>query len=244
MTTPIVPSNSKTLAPQTLSKRLRPGLLFLILTSSACHSQEWAMGLGQEAQDPQESSSQEDPAPQPSQEPQEPEEPKEPDTEQESSEPEPKADVLPKENPEGPEPGEPEPDEDPEVEPDPEAEPDDDSDPEAEPEGPEPEDPICGDGIIQGEEECDDGNDVNTDACLSNCKRARCGDRWVWEGEETCDPGPGGDATQINSCAAVCGELSQAIKGGRLPTRICYGPGPSACQGSRWDCRGCRAPNP
>src|SRR5689334_1305339 len=28
----------------------------------------------------------------------------------------------------------------------------------------------CGDGIVQGDESCDDGNLIDTDACPSNCR--------------------------------------------------------------------------
>ncbi len=34
----------------------------------------------------------------------------------------------------------------------------------------------CGDGIVQAGEECDDGNDVDDDACSNACIEARCGD--------------------------------------------------------------------
>ncbi len=34
----------------------------------------------------------------------------------------------------------------------------------------------CGDGVLGGREECDDGNDVNTDECTNACRRATCGD--------------------------------------------------------------------
>ena len=30
-------------------------------------------------------------------------------------------------------------------------------------------DPVCGDGVVEGDEACDDGNDVDADACLSDC---------------------------------------------------------------------------
>lgn len=111
------------------------------------------------------------------------------------------------------------------------------------PEDPEPSPPRCGDGIIQSNEECDDGNSSNNDACLSNCKLARCGDMWVWEGREECDPGPHGNATQMASCADVCGQFSEPIIDARAPTRTCFGSGDRACTGGPWDCRGCRDPN-
>ena len=34
----------------------------------------------------------------------------------------------------------------------------------------------CGDGIVDPGEDCDDENDVNTDACTNACTNARCGD--------------------------------------------------------------------
>ncbi|XP_029700996.1 acetylcholinesterase collagenic tail peptide isoform X2 [Takifugu rubripes] len=46
----------------------------------------------------------------------------------------------------------------------------------------------CGDGKVQSQhgEECDDGNQIVTDACL-NCKWAYCGDGYRHEGMEECD---------------------------------------------------------
>ncbi|XP_013866681.1 acetylcholinesterase collagenic tail peptide [Austrofundulus limnaeus] len=47
---------------------------------------------------------------------------------------------------------------------------------------------VCGDGKVQTQhgEECDDGNQIVTDACL-NCKWAYCGDGYRHEGMEECD---------------------------------------------------------
>uniref|UniRef100_A0A3Q2FQF4 Wu:fc38h03 n=1 Tax=Cyprinodon variegatus TaxID=28743 RepID=A0A3Q2FQF4_CYPVA len=47
---------------------------------------------------------------------------------------------------------------------------------------------VCGDGKVQVQhgEECDDGNQIVTDACL-NCKWAYCGDGYRHEGIEECD---------------------------------------------------------
>ena len=49
---------------------------------------------------------------------------------------------------------------------------------------------VCGDGEVQGDEECDDGNDNDLDACLNSCELAGCGDGILHEdfGEE-CDDG-------------------------------------------------------
>ena len=51
--------------------------------------------------------------------------------------------------------------------------------------------PRCGDGVADPSngEACDDGNTVNTDACLNSCKAARCGDAVVRTGVEECDDG-------------------------------------------------------
>ena len=60
---------------------------------------------------------------------------------------------------------------------------------------------VCGDGLVlQGEEECDDGNGSDTDACVA-CKAASCGDGFVWAGQEECDDGNNNDA---DDCANNC----------------------------------------
>ncbi len=68
-------------------------------------------------------------------------------------------------------------------------------------------DPFCGDGDIQPPEECDDGNDINTDTCVEGCKAAACGDGFVGPAE-TCDDGNQNDADECgNDCApASCGD--------------------------------------
>ena len=38
------------------------------------------------------------------------------------------------------------------------------------------EDPVCGDGVLGGIEQCDDGNTVDADACTNACRLPRCGD--------------------------------------------------------------------
>lgn len=47
--------------------------------------------------------------------------------------------------------------------------------------------PRCGDGIVTQGEQCDDGNQLNTDTCLNSCKLPSCGDGFVQATEE-CDP--------------------------------------------------------
>jgi cysteine-rich repeat protein len=69
---------------------------------------------------------------------------------------------------------------------------------------------FCGDGFTQaGVEECDDGNDDETDACIPVfCTDAVCGDGFVWEGSEDCDDGNQDDNDDCpTTCdAPVCGD--------------------------------------
>jgi cysteine-rich repeat protein len=58
-------------------------------------------------------------------------------------------------------------------------------------------------------EECDDGNDLNTDACTRVCENARCGDGFTHEGVEQCDDGNLNETFCRNDCSfapAVCGD--------------------------------------
>jgi cysteine-rich repeat protein len=59
---------------------------------------------------------------------------------------------------------------------------------------------FCGDGIVQPGEECDDGNQINTDACV-NCKKAKCGDGFLEIGVEKCDDG---NVSSNDACLATC----------------------------------------
>lgn len=72
------------------------------------------------------------------------------------------------------------------------------------PPAPEPVANRCGDGVLAGTEACDDGNRLDTDACRSDCTRARCGDTVVWAGVELCDDGAMGSST----CSPTCGPIS------------------------------------
>ena len=68
---------------------------------------------------------------------------------------------------------------------------------------------MCGNGIREGTEECDDGNEVSGDACTNHCTIARCGDGVIRTGVEQCDDGNTIDTDCCrNDCtkpAASCG---------------------------------------
>jgi cysteine-rich repeat protein len=63
-------------------------------------------------------------------------------------------------------------------------------------------DPMCGNGMPEGDEECDDGNLVNTDACKNDCTNAVCGDG-VTGPKEECDDGNDDDS---DLCTTLCTE--------------------------------------
>src|SRR5262249_55727777 len=62
---------------------------------------------------------------------------------------------------------------------------------------------VCGNGIREGMEDCDDGNGVDTDACTNNCTFATCGDGAIQAGVEQCDP-PGSDCAGGQVCNGSC----------------------------------------
>jgi cysteine-rich repeat protein len=74
---------------------------------------------------------------------------------------------------------------------------------------------ICGNGLVNFGEQCDDANTSNQDDCPSDvdgaCQNARCGDGFLWTqgaGNEECDDGnTSNNDLCTNACrAAVCGD--------------------------------------
>jgi len=67
--------------------------------------------------------------------------------------------------------------------------------------------PSCGNGLIDGGEQCDDGNRSDIDACTNTCRIAACGDSiaQIWE---QCDDGNRVDADACsNTCKSpACGD--------------------------------------
>lgn len=64
--------------------------------------------------------------------------------------------------------------------------------------------PRCGDGVIDGDEDCDDGNADNTDKCLDVCVGARCGDGFIRTGVEQCDDGLENSDSAMDACRRDC----------------------------------------
>ena len=73
-----------------------------------------------------------------------------------------------------------------------------------------PQEPVCGNNNQESGEECDDGNNVNTDDCTNQCKNAMCGDSIVKTGAEQCD-----DGNNVNGdgCSSTCQVESNALCG-------------------------------
>jgi cysteine-rich repeat protein len=68
---------------------------------------------------------------------------------------------------------------------------------------------VCGDGMVTGTEECEDGNADATDFCV-DCKAANCGDGAVLAGIEDCDDGNlvDGDGCNTNCLACPAGSVT------------------------------------
>ncbi len=92
---------------------------------------------------------------------------------------------------------------------------------------------ICGDGILEGDEACDDGeanSDNAPDACRTDCTEARCGDGVVDRGE-VCDDG---NREAGDGCGPTCrnephcgdgviNQTTEACDGGDLGGASCTG---------------------
>lgn len=57
--------------------------------------------------------------------------------------------------------------------------------------------PLCGDGVVEGEEECDDQNEIESDGCLSDCRR-------TWTVFVTSEPYTDGDLKGLMGADYQC----------------------------------------
>jgi len=75
--------------------------------------------------------------------------------------------------------------------------------------------PTCGDGRVENDEQCDDGNTVDEDACTNACHNAFCGDGSLWSGHEKCDDG---NNAPHDGCSPVCGADVASVSAGLYNT--------------------------
>jgi len=90
--------------------------------------------------------------------------------------------------------------------------------------------PVCGDAVVDADEECDAGPDNADDgACTTACKLAVCGDALVHAGVETCDDGnvAPGDGCGADCVPESCGDAK-------------VDPGEDCDDGNRDDADACR----
>ncbi|MBL9104780.1 MAG: DUF1554 domain-containing protein [Myxococcales bacterium] len=95
---------------------------------------------------------------------------------------------------------------------------------------------FCGDGVLDGGEECDDGNKAANDGCGPGCALEECGDGVIQTGEG-CDDGNGANTDEcLNSCEpAACGDghvqtgVEQCDDGNDIDTDSCVGCKDAAC---------------
>ena len=76
---------------------------------------------------------------------------------------------------------------------------------------------VCGNGVLELGEQCDDHNTVSCDGCSATCRNERCGNGIVECGEQ-CDDGPN-NGTPGDSCTSTCTDAPPAnrIPGGSSP---------------------------
>jgi cysteine-rich repeat protein len=91
---------------------------------------------------------------------------------------------------------------------------------------------VCGDGILDSSEDCDDGNGSNEDECTNQCQFNVCGDGFLFPELEECDPGEpniGPGQACVPGCQInVCGDGFN-------------GPGEQCDDGNPFDGDGCNS---
>ena len=92
---------------------------------------------------------------------------------------------------------------------------------------------FCGDGIVNGSEECDDGNQVDTDVCTNACENPVCGDT-ITSPPEQCDDGANNGTPGF--CNATCDGTEPAVCGDGIVTP------PETCDNENIGCVSCQLP--
>ncbi len=85
---------------------------------------------------------------------------------------------------------------------------------------------LCGNGVKNGGEDCDDGNNTDTDTCTNACTAAKCGDGVVQAGVEECDDGNSNDA---DACSNACKSAFKDVSFTNCGKTGISGPNQSQC---------------
>jgi cysteine-rich repeat protein len=97
----------------------------------------------------------------------------------------------------------------------------------------------CGNGVVEGAEQCDDGNNDPCDGCEADCRLSACGDGVACpsRGEE-CDDGNAvtGDGCDGNCTTTRCGNLQVTPPGKSFPAEECDDANANPCDG----CNNCK----
>jgi hypothetical protein len=95
----------------------------------------------------------------------------------------------------------------------------------------------CGNGIIEGNEQCDDAK-ANSPAakCLPNCRKNTCGDGFVYAGVEQCDNGASNGVSCVPGYGSTCTYCTtqctpETVTGGYCGDKVVQVPpsGPESC---------------
>ena len=85
---------------------------------------------------------------------------------------------------------------------------------------------LCGNKVVNGGEQCDDGNLDDSDACTSVCKTNICGDGAVYAGVEQCDDG---NKVDSDACSNTCKSAFSAVTFTACGATGISGPSQTAC---------------
>lgn len=92
--------------------------------------------------------------------------------------------------------------------------------------------PTCGDGIVQSDEQCDDGNRNDNDDCTNACRHNVCGDEIVNPWKEECDDG---NSLHEDGCTDDC-RLPRCGDGIRQTAEVCDDGNTTGGDGCPADC--------
>ena len=88
---------------------------------------------------------------------------------------------------------------------------------------------LCGNNVVNGDEQCDDGNGSDNDACTNACKSAVCGDGKVQSSVEQCDDG---NKVDDDACSNLCKAKFQLVTFTPCNAAGRLGPNQNQCDGA------------